>query len=105
MWQGSPIQCTGNRISLLHSNFTPSSLAPPVGCDGSTAVGQILHMDLETNHYTSLLNITASLELNNQTIECLYYDSQLILIKEYVVMVITGKYITKMSFLLLYLIL
>ena len=92
IWQGSAIHCTGNRITLLHSRFVTGTSS---GCPGGTVVAQSLYFNGLHNRYTSLLNITPNSELNNKTIECLYYDSTLIPVESYIITIATG---TKLTF-------
>ena len=87
VWQGSAIHCTGNRITLLHSQFVKGTSS---GCPGGTVVAQSLYVDRLHNRYTSLLNITANSALNNETIECLYYNSTLIPVESYIITTVTG---------------
>ena len=86
IWQGSAFQCTGNRISLLHhiSNDADS-------CNGGEIHGQLTSVDATSNIYTSVLNITARVELNNETVECLYDDGyNIVHIVDYRIEIFTG---------------
>ena len=67
IWQGSAFQCTGNRISLLHTILNDAD-----SCNGGEIHGQLTSVDTTNNIYTSVLNVTSRVELNNKTVECFY---------------------------------
>jgi hypothetical protein len=69
VWQGTAFQCANvnDEIILRHSQFgEPYNL---IGiCNNGAIVAQAL--GVVNNSYISQLNVTASLELNNTTVEC-----------------------------------
>ena len=72
VWQGTAFQCNGyneHTISLRHSQFGRSP-KPKGTCSNGVIVAQAL--GVVNNSYISELNVTASLELNNTTVECLH---------------------------------
>ena len=69
VWDGSAFNCpsTSNRVVLLHSQFNMPGGAQAL-CNAGEIVGKSLHGDGE--FFTSQLNVTASVDLNNTTIRC-----------------------------------
>ena len=81
VWQGTAFQCvsTSNKIILRHSGFGVSH-NPAGSCNDGTIVAWAL--GVVNDSYTSQLNVTVSLELNNTTVECWhYYNLTLTVIK------------------------
>jgi hypothetical protein len=92
VWQGTAIQCVSNNensISLRHSQFEGSY--KPIGSCNGAIVAQAI--GVVNNSYISQLNVTASLDLNNTTVECLHaYNLTDTVIKRIQIIVLgTGK--------------
>ena len=74
VWSGSAFNCTGNNILLRHSQFMS-----PYGVNGTCNNGKIVGYSLRViadNCFTSQLNVTVSLGLIGQTIQCAHNNGQ-----------------------------
>ena len=74
LWGGTAFDCpsTSNEIVLRHSQF--SELTGDFGdCTNGTIVGRSL--GVEGNCYISQLSITASINLNDTTVQCVHDDT------------------------------
>lgn len=86
VWTGSIFQCpsTGNTITLRHSAFNQMR-----GCNQGAIIGY--GVNTQNGCYTSQINITTSLSMNNKTVECVYNNgSTTSVIGTSVVIVISG---------------
>ena len=63
------MNCESNNIILLHSQFS-SSRGISGTCNGGAIIGRSLAAD--NNCFTSQLNVTASPELEERDVECIY---------------------------------
>ena len=69
VWRGTAFQCVGNEILLRHSQFGESY--NPTGFYNNGAI-VARTLGVVNGSYTSQLNVTVSLELNNTTVECVH---------------------------------
>ena len=88
VWQGTAFNCTGNRISLLHSDQSGHSPS----CNGGAIRGQLTSFNPDNNSYSSELDVAARVGLHNKTVECFYSNgTDLIRINGYVIEIQSGK--------------
>ena len=66
IWGGTAFQCTGESITLRHSDFGSSSAAGE--CNSGQIIGHGISQ--ENNCYTSELNVTLSEGLVGETVTC-----------------------------------
>jgi hypothetical protein len=92
VWQGTAFQCAnaGDGIVLRHSAFGGSYNL--IGtCNNGAIVAQAIGV-VSNNSYISQLNVTASIELNNTTVECLQISWNTTVIKSVQIIVLAkGK--------------
>ena len=92
VWQGTAFQCDSNNqnfISLRHSQFL-KSFKPEGDCNNGAIVARAL--GVVNGSYISELNVTASLELNNTTVECAHsYNLTETLVRSIQIIVLTSK--------------
>ena len=93
VWHGTAFQCDSNNrefISLQHSQFVESN-KPEGACSNGAIVAQAL--GVVNDSYISQLSVTASLKLNNTTVECIHsYNFTNIVTKQIQIIVLaTGK--------------
>ncbi len=91
VWLGTAFQCAnvGDDISLRHSTFG-EPYKPKWTCNNGAIVAQAI--GVVNDSYISQLNVTASLELNNTTVECLHYSLNITVIKSVQIIVLAkGK--------------
>lgn len=72
-WGGTAFNCphSGNQISLIHERYgLPDGTTKY--CNGGAIIG--LSMQVDGNHYTSLLLVDVTVELNGTTVKCEYDD-------------------------------
>ena len=90
VWQGTAFQCAvhNNQIFLRHSQFT-SPQGTSETCTNGAISGKSLRV--EQNHFVSQVNVTVSMNLNEQTVQCAHNDGQFLNIVGTNRIVITSK--------------
>ena len=71
-WRGSAFDCLPNEIRLRHSEFIVNPQLAAGECNDKEIVAR--GVGASGNCYTSQLNVNVSLEMKNETIECIHYD-------------------------------
>ena len=92
VWQGTALQCddSSNEIFLIHNRFGRSYNNIQT-CNNGAIVAQAV--EVVDDSYTSQLNVTVTVELNNTTVECLH-DTGIIVIlirSIQIIVLATGK--------------
>ena len=72
IWQGTAFDCQRNEIRLRHSQYINSQATGE--CNGGTVVAR--SVGFTENCYTSQLSVAIGQEIVNDTIECIYIDTQ-----------------------------
>jgi hypothetical protein len=81
VWSGSLFDCAGGEILLRHSQFSNSGSAIVGECNNGAVVAQSIGVNVDTNNshsvrecYSSQLNISTNMAMNNKTVVCTHID-------------------------------
>ena len=79
VWSGSLFDCIGDEILLRHSRFLNNESAVGGECNNGRVVAQSIGVDVDTNSerkcFSSQLNISTNMDMNNKTVVCLHDDA------------------------------
>ena len=99
VWRGSLFDCIGDEIILRHSQFL-NKLAVGGVCNNGAVVAQSIGVDVDTNSerecFSSQLNISTNMDMNNKTVVCLHDDATgngTSIINTSTIIFITGSYL------------
>ena len=89
IWSGTAFNCETkmNEIILRHSQFNESGSSG--NCNDGAIMAQSLRV-INNTCYSSQLNVTVDLDMNNKTIQC-SHSFETITIREATISVVTGK--------------
>ena len=88
VWRGTAFQCDYSEIVLLHNRFIePQNFIVP--CNNGAIAARAL--GIVNNSYISQLNVTASPELNNTTVECWHDNGTTLTVIKSIQIVVLGK--------------
>ena len=69
VWKGTAFNCSDTANSIILAHNTDSAVKP---CNNGLIVASLINESNNTGYYTSQLNITVSLDLMGQTVECIH---------------------------------